>query len=1341
MKKTILLALASLTFCFVRAQENISGIINAYAAVQSIDYCNNTLLVSDASGFAEGGLLILIQMQGATIDVSNSAAYGSVTGLEQAGLYERAQIASINGLEFTLEKALLNDYDTDGVVQAVSLPNYPSGATVTATLTARAWDGSTGGILALETTTLNLQAPIDASGAGFRGGSAAINYTGDCSFLDNYNNYAYDASSIRAGRKGEGISIIDNSRARGRGSQANGGGGGNDHNSGGGGGGNVNGGGQGGENNNPSFFGCDGRSPGQGGKAISGVPFGRIFLGGGGGAGHGNNDVASDGGNGGGIILIQATDINPNGFAIRANGQSAALSAGDGAGGGGGGGTIVLALENGNGSGLLLEARGGRGGDTNNTNANQCFGPGGGGSGGRILRSGAAMATTDLAGGAPGVTTNSGSSGCPVGTNNAAAGNTGSAQNFERLPESDEDFAPYQLLAQSGDTSSCAGATLTLPASVQGSGLILQWQVDEGAGFTDLQSGLEYGPTNGDSLLINSVANAMDGNRYRLLISSQCLDTVFTDPLTLSVVPGPLAAFTYTVNGLAVSFDNTSSNTDSYSWDFGDGNSSTVFEPTHTFQGPGTYEVMLSATNNACGETASFTAQIQISLDLAPEAAFQPMPAAGCAPFSVLFSNTSTGGSGTTYQWFFPGGSPSTSTDGAPIVNYDNPGIFDVTLIASNSAGSDTLAIAGVVQAGAAPTADFGLVKDNLTITLSNLSSNADNYFWDFGDGNTSTASGPVHTYGAAGDYEVSLTVTNECGSDVSVLPVSVARRPTPLYSTENSASGCTPHTVYFLNESTGDYDSLRWDFPGGMPATSDIPNPEVLYNMPGQYSVQLTLFWLEGEEMLSQTQAINVLAGPVSDFDYNLDGLQATFTNRSTGATVFTWDFGDGAGSNETEPVHNFSSPGTYLVTLLASNSSCSDTASLEVTVQQVPVAAFQPMPAAGCTPLSVLFNNTSSGDATYQWFFPGGEPAASTDGAPIVNYNMPGEYTVTLIATNNAGSDTLTLAGAVQVGAPPTAGFELVREDLSITLVNLSVGADGLLWDFGDGNTSTTPNPAHTYSSSGDYEVSLTVTNDCGSDVRVLPVMVFQRPVPRYSTEGALNGCPPHTVYFVNTSTGDYDSLRWEFPGGTPSSAAIPNPEVVYDSSGSYSVQLTLFWPEGEETLMQPQAIRVLERPQPAFTFELNGLTATFFNLSTNATDFTWNFGDGTTSNEENPVHTFPAPGNYDVTLNASNQGECTRANGQNVYIQPNGVSEASLPESVQVFPNPTIGTLRLQSAHPGWYPVQWRWLNLQGQVMASGQAHQDRQWNLEAWPAGAYLLQLFNAEGWWTVRVVRY
>jgi len=1018
MKKMLLLALSGLSCFCLHAQEQASGIINDYAAVLSIDYCNNSLEVASPAGFAAGDALILIQMQGADIDISNSAAFGNITALGQAGLYERAAIAAINGPVITLEKALLHEYDTDGAVQIVRMPVYTSNLTVTGTLTARAWDGSTGGVLALEAPSIALQAPIDASGQGFRGGSAAINYTGDCSFLDNYNSFAYDLSSIRAGRKGEGISAIDNSRARGRGAQANGGGGGNDHNAGGGGGGNINGGGQGGENDSPSFFGCDSRSPGQGGKAISGISSGRIFMGGGGGAGHGNNNVATDGGHGGGIIIISTMDIAGNGFAIRANGLSAGTSAGDGAGGGGGGGAIVLAMEAGNANGLLLEARGGTGGEANNTNANQCFGPGGGGGGGRILRAGAGMATIGITGGQPGLSVNSAA--CGAGTNGAAAGDAGTAQSFEGLPESTEEFAPYQLIAQSGDTSSCAGLALTLPVSVQGSGLSFQWQVDEGSGFADLQSGLLYGPTDVADLLINTVTSSLDGNRYRLEISGGCIGTAYTEPLTLSVAAGPLADFTFTIDGLAVAFANISTNADSYLWDFGDGNSSSAFSPDHTFPEPGIYQATLLAASSACGDTASFTATI--TLQEAPIAAFQPMPAAGCAPLAVLFSNASTGG-GNSYQWFFPGGTPATSTDGAPIVSYSNPGSFDVTLIATNSAGSDTLAISGAIQAGAVPQADFTLANDGLSLILANLSSGANSYLWDFGDGNSSTAANPAHTYGSSGDYEVSLTAMNDCGADVLVLPITVAQRPVPLYTTENPATGCLPHTVYFVNQSSGDYDSLRWSFPGGMPATSDIPNPE------------------------------------------------------------------------------------------------------------------------------------------------------------------------------------------------------------------------------------------------------------------------------------------------------------------------------VVYGAAGSYAVQLTLFWPEGEESLIQPQAVTVVERPQPAFTFELDGLTATFANLSTNANTYTWNFGDGSSSNEESPVHTFPGPGNYDVTLNASFNGNCTRANGQSVFIQPSAVAEHTLPEGVKVFPNPTSGELRLQSERPDWYPAQWRLFNLQGELMASGTATQDEAWGLEQWPAGAYLLQLFNAEGGWMVRVVKY
>ncbi|MCO6493322.1 MAG: PKD domain-containing protein, partial [Phaeodactylibacter sp.] len=797
------------------------------------------------------------------------------------------------------------------------------------------------------------------------------------------------------------------------------GGGGNDHNSGGGGGGNVNAGGQGGENDNPSFFGCDGRFPGQGGKATNGIPAERIFMGGGGGAGHGNNNVASDGGNGGGIVIIRATEIISNGFVIDANGEAAANAAGDGAGGGGGGGTIVVDLESGSGNMLALRAGGGDGGYANNNNADQCFGPGGGGSGGRILHTApASMAAVNVLAGEPGLSFNSNA--CGEGTNNAAPGNDGTALAFEGLSESDEAFAPFQLLAQTGDTSSCAGQPLTLPVTVQGSGLSFQWQVDEGSGFTNLQSGLQYGATDVPALLINTVSNAMDGNQYRLQISGNCIGTVFTEPLTLSVTPGPLAAFAFTIDGLEVSFDNTSSNADSYLWDFGDGANSGQFEPTHTFSGPGIYNVTLTATSSACGQQASFSAQV--ALQEAPEASFEPMPAAGCAPLSVVFSNTSTG-LGNTYQWFFTGGDPASSTDGAPIINYNTPGVYDVTLIASNSAGTSTLVISEAVRVGGPPAVDFSLSADNLSITLTNLSTGADSYLWDFGDGNTSTAANPTHAYSSSGEYEVSLTAANECGSDVLVIAVTIVQQPVPLFSVENAPAGCAPHTVYFVNQSFGDYDSLEWSFPGGMPATSDIPGPEVVYATPGQYDVQLTLFWANGEE------------------------------------------------------------------------------------------------------------------------------------------------------------------------------------------------------------------------------------------------------------------------------------------------------------------------------ALVQPQAVTVLERPAPAFTFTLDGLTATFTNLSANATEYTWNFGDGTTSNEEDPVHTFPGPGNYNVTLNASNQGECTRAVGRTVFIEPSAGAEQPLPEGVKVFPNPTAGQLRLQCENPAWYPVQWRLLGPQGEEIASGETRQDRQWELGGLPAGLYLLQFFNEEGWWTARVVRY
>ena len=118
-------------------------------------------------------------------------------------------------------------------------------------------------------------------------------------------------------------------------------------------------------------------------------------------------------------------------------------------------------------------------------------------------------------------------------------------------------------------------------------------------------------------------------------------------------------------------------------------------------------------------------------------------------------------------------------------------------------------------------------------------------------------------------------------------------------------------------------------DFPGGMPFHLDIPNPEVIYNTPGQYTVQLTLFWLEGKRCCLRHIAITYWKARYPGSPSASIGLAATFTNLSTLATSYTWDFGDGTGSNEENPVHAFPVFGAYEVTLLVSNGICTDTTS----------------------------------------------------------------------------------------------------------------------------------------------------------------------------------------------------------------------------------------------------------------------------------------------------------------------------------------------------------------------------------------------------------------------------
>lgn len=446
-QKNILLTILLFLFAYgsTTGQVNIGGVINTYTAVTAFGVCANNIMVADASGFTPGNAVIIIQMQGAVIDETNTASFGTVSNYQSAGLWEKATIAAVNGNEISFSKNLLNTYQPGGKVQMVSLPVY-SDANVTSILTGNPWNGSTGGVIAVETTgTLTLNSNINGSGIGFTGGPNTQVCPNSCNFTTNETGYYYASPTNRAAAKGQGIAEIITGKEWGRGAQANGGGGANDHNNGGGGGANYAAGGMGGNNAEPGAFNCKGNNNGgRPGIVLNYSSLNKLFLGGGGGAGHGNNGntggcpgtgASGTGGNGGGIVIIIANSLVNNGATINAAGNSGGLSTGDGAGGGGAGGAVFLSVSSFT-NNLTVDVRGGAGGNSNNAFSNRCYGPGGGGGAGIVIGTNSLPATVSslMTGGIAGVITNS-TNACNGTNSNAVAGSNSTSVLNASVPE------------------------------------------------------------------------------------------------------------------------------------------------------------------------------------------------------------------------------------------------------------------------------------------------------------------------------------------------------------------------------------------------------------------------------------------------------------------------------------------------------------------------------------------------------------------------------------------------------------------------------------------------------------------------------------------------------------------------------------------------------------------------------------------------------------------------------------------------------------------------------------------------------------------------------------------
>ncbi|HEY9420570.1 MAG TPA: PKD domain-containing protein [Thermoanaerobaculia bacterium] len=388
-----------------------------------------------------------------------------------------------------------------------------------------------------------------------------------------------------------------------------------------------------------------------------------------------------------------------------------------------------------------------------------------------------------------------------------------------------------------------------------------------------------------------------------------------------------------------------------------------------------------------------------------------------------------------------------------------------------------------IVTPAAVPVADFNFEVSALSALFEDISTGEPTEWqWEFGDGETSTRQNPLHTYPAAGTYTVTLRVTSPGGSANKRKFVTVEAGEPLIADFGFTVNGLT---VLFSDSSAGEPTSYSWDFGDGRFSTAR--NPSHTYAQPGTYTVELTVANDFGvTDNTSQFVTPSLGEAPKADFEFQTDALRAVFNDTSTGnPTGWTWDFGDGSGSNAQNPSHTYSAAGTYNVKLTASSAggSSSKTKLLTVSLGAAPKASFE-FQANG---LKVVFTDSSTGNPTsWSWDFgdcSGGAQCRSTEQNPAYTYKEPGTYTVILTASNAAGSNRVSKLVQVTSATPPVANFCYRRNGKAVIFTDVSTQAPtSWAWSFGDGGVSATQNPGHSYAAEGTYAVTLMVTNGAG-------------------------------------------------------------------------------------------------------------------------------------------------------------------------------------------------------------------------------------------------------------------
>ncbi|REK08026.1 MAG: PKD domain-containing protein [Bacteroidetes bacterium] len=545
------------------------------------------------------------------------------------------------------------------------------------------------------------------------------------------------------------------------------------------------------------------------------------------------------------------------------------------------------------------------------------------------------------------------------------------------------------------------------------------------------------------------------------------------------------------------------------------------------------------------------------------------------------------------------------------------------------------------------------------------------NWLWDFGNGQSSNQRNPQNTYVASGNFNVQLIVTSNGGCKDTTVQLIVIN-PIPAVDAGADANICPGFNATLTAAPANQY---LWT-PGNFITQSITISPAATTDY------TLTVTDVNG---CQNTDVARVIVNPVPVANAGPDQ-SICFGENTTlfaaGVGNYTWTPG-----NSNSASFNVSPAVTTTYQLHVVNAfGCEDFDDVTVQVNPIPVSAFTSSgPVCQGNPVSFTDVSTVSSGSITSWSWDLGSGVVSTIQNPSLPYNTAGIFNIQLIVTTDAGCKD-TILNPLTIWATPVASFTNtnVCEGNPIQFSNTSTISDGTSliysWNMGDNSgTSNSASPSYQYSVYGSYPATLSVSsvNGCSDQITRI-VNVFPLPTAALTHTFACEDSPAQFQDMSTVPAGNISSWYWTFGDG--SIGTFQNPQHTYNDPGYYPITLLVSTNNGCQD-MANSVIRIAPRPVSDFSTqnvcfgEFTALTDLSYPVTGSITQYSWSFGDGNTSSDQDPVHFYNSPGWYQVSLTVTSDSGCvttlTRPNAVQIYRPPTALFSSSDAQASDIYP----------------------------------------------------------------------